>query len=250
MQSLNVVEEIYSRNSHREKVPFRRLRKPLSLSKSLKKIKGTGQTGIISEFKRKSPSGFINSKSVEIEAYFQKLSKQKNIAGFSILTEPDHFNGSYDDITAVQHFNIPILDKDFISTREMVDNAYNSGADAILLILDFLEENLVYLLADYAANLGMESLIEFHKIELASRIRPGEGRLFGYNRRNLITLELEPQEETLHNFLPVMGQGLILESGINSEYVRTHNMSEYLGMLIGASILEGGNLQELSQKKP
>lgn len=244
------MEEIYSRNSSRVSVPYRRTRVPISLRNNLIKIRNSGQIGIISEFKRKSPSGFLNSKSVEIEAYFQRLSNWENVAGFSVLTEPDHFNGTYDDITSVQHFNIPIMDKDFISTREMVVNAYNSGADAILLILDFLNVNQAYLLADYAASLGMESLLEFHNLELADRIRPGESRLFGYNRRNLVTLEMEPQEENLQDMFPHLENELILESGITSEYVKTHDVSEYLGMLIGASILDGDNLQGVFQQKP
>lgn len=238
------MEEIYSRNSHRPDIPFRRSRKPVSLIKSLEKVSELGETGIIAEFKRKSPSGFMGSRFPDIEQYFRRLSENRRIAGFSVLTEPDFFNGSYDDLTKVQDLEVPILDKDFISTKQMVDNAYNSGADAILLILDFLEENEVYLLADYAQSLGMESLIEFHSLKLVDRIKQGKGRLFGYNRRNLVTLDMEPQEEELAEILSEKDLSVILESGITSDYVRTHDVAVYSGMLIGASILDGDNVHD------
>ncbi len=237
------MEKIYSRNSSRQGVPFRRIRKPISLSESLDNVKKSFGTGIISEFKRKSPSGFSNSSSLNIETYFKKLSERKDIAGFSVLTEPDFFDGSYEDMTSVQHFNKPILDKDFISTREMVLNAYNSGADAILLILDFLDVDRLYLLADYAATLGMESLIEFHDIELMGNIHPGKGRIFGYNRRNLVTLKMDPHEENIQSITAKNGINVVLESGIDSDYLRNHDVSGYRGLLIGTSILQGDEVQ-------
>lgn len=238
------MKEIYSRNSSRPKFALRRTREPLSLNQSLTKLKDTGKTGIIAEFKRKSPSGFSNSKSLDIRAYFQGISGNRKIAGFSVLTEPDFFNGNYQDISEIQDFNVPILDKDFISTKEMVDSAFNCGADAILLILDFLAPSQLYLLSDYAVSLGLEALIEFHELKLVDRIDPGRGRIFGYNRRNLETLKMEPQEMELDEVVSRKDLDIILESGITSEYVRTHDVSRYKGMLIGTSILDGDKVQE------
>ncbi len=239
MKHSNVVEEIYSRNSGRKPVPLSRTRDPISLSGALKRVKESGVTGIIAEFKRSSPSGFKNLNSPDIMKYFHEISGNRRVAGFSVLTEPDYFHGSYGDITRAQKFEIPILDKDFISSSLMVENAFNSGADAILLILDFLPENEVYLLSDYAEEFGMESLIEFHGPELVEKVQKGKKRLFGYNRRNLSTLRMEPEEEEMRAILSKREIELILESGITSEYVQSHDLSAYAGMLIGASILEG-----------
>lgn len=236
---MSVVEEIYSRD--RKEYPFRRTRDPISLSASLSSVKESGGTGIIAEFKRKSPSGFQKGNGEGSREYFTEVSVH-NPAGFSVLTEPDHFLGSYDDLASVQDFSIPILDKDFVSNEKMVRNAYNAGADAILLIMDFLELEVVYQLADYALELGMESLIEFHDLHLSEGIRPSRGRLFGYNRRNLKTLEMEPQEEKLAELLGNEIKNIILESGIDSDYLRNHDVSMYKGMLIGASILQGDNV--------
>ncbi len=239
---MNVVERIYSRNSSREAVPFSRTRMPISLSGNLRKIKESGETGIIAEFKRNSPSGFTNHNFPDITPYFQQISRYSRVGGFSVLTEPDHFHGSYGDITQVQEFETPILDKDFISTRKMVENAYNCGADAILLILDFLPENEVYMLSDYAWELGMESLIEFHDPGLVDMIQKGNSRLFGYNRRNLVTLEMEPMEEELKTVLAEHAIQVVLESGITAEYAASHDLSGYSGLLVGTSILQGNML--------
>lgn len=244
MSYLNVVEEIYSRNYLRTAIPFRRTRQPLSLSRKLESVKATGHTGIIAEFKRKSPSGFSNSEFTGVEDYFNSLMDDRKVAAFSVLTEPSHFSGDYCDVTNVQKYNTPILDKDFISSKEMVDYAFNSGADAILLILDFLEAGQLYLLSEYAVHLGMESLIEFHDLELAKEIRPGKGRLFGYNRRNLKTLKMEPQEERLGEFILEKKIPLVLESGITTEYVKTHDVSVYSGLLVGTSILKGDRVHD------
>lgn len=235
---MNVVEEIYSRNPNRETCPYSRTRGPVSLISELAAHRSGRFPGIISEYKRRSPSGFTKKDGSTPEEYFSLISATK-VAAFSVLTEPDYFNGSYSDISAVQHFGRPILDKDFVSSEEMVDNAYNAGADAILLILDFLETDRVYALADYARSLGMESLIEFHDLKHSLSISPEKGIIFGYNRRNLKTLKMEPQEGQLHELLSESGISVVLESGIDSAYLNSHDVSMFSGMLIGASILDG-----------
>lgn len=235
---MSTVDDIYSRNPLRSRIPFSRMREPISLLGSLLDFKSRGKTGIISEFKRKSPSGFDIRRAVEPLQYFRD-SRLENIAGISILTEPDYFLGSYGDVSRVQELNIPILDKDFASTPLMVENAYNSGADVILFILDFLERQKVRELCKLAVSLGMEALVEFHDLSLMKDIEPQEGVIIGYNRRNLRTLKMEPQEEKVLAGLKGSGVEVILESGIDREYLREHDVSPYLGMLIGTSILHG-----------
>lgn len=235
---MNVVEEIYARNPGRPRVPYRRKRETLSLIRSLERHRTESYPGIIAEYKRKSPSGFMKQDSGTPVEYFDQLTG-RNIAGFSVLTEPDHFLGSYQDITSSAGFNIPILDKDFISSPEMIEDAYNAGADAILLILDFLEQDTIYDLAEHAASLGMESLVEFHDLSHLETLKTRRGIIFGYNRRNLRTLRMEPEEERVLELLSGSGPGIVLESGIDSEYLKKHDVSRFAGMLIGASILDG-----------
>ncbi len=238
---MNTVDIIYSRNRFREKIPYSRTRDPLSLYRNLDKFKSIGKTGVISEFKRKSPSGFALGKALDPITYFRQSNLEK-IAGISILTEPDFFNGRYSDITKVQELNLPILNKDFASTETMVENAFNAGSDVILFILDFLEPHRVEELCSYALSLGMEALVEFHDPAFMDELKPQKGILYGYNRRNLRTLEMDPREDEILPKLGSRGVDIILESGINHAYLQTHNVSQYFGMLIGTSILNGENL--------
>ena len=235
---MDTVDSIYSRNHLRERVPFRRTRGTMSLHESLLRFKAEGKTGIISEFKRKSPSGFNLGIELGPCAYFSKSDLQ-NVAGLSILTEPEEFKGSYEDLTSVQELGLPILDKDFISTALMVENAYNAGADAVLLILDFLGTEKVQELSTIALSHGMEALVEFHDLSLIRHLTPRKGIIYGYNRRNLRTLKMEPSEEEVMQQVNGQGIEIILESGIDLSYLREHDVSQYLGMLIGTSILNG-----------
>ncbi len=245
---MNTVDQIYARNSLRAEIPYKRTRGPISLHENLMRFKSSGKTGIISEFKRRSPSGFDLKKNVDPIAYFNN-SNLENVAGISILTEPDFFNGSYSDITSVQSLNIPILDKDFASTETMVENAYNSGADVILFILDFLEPKKVEELSAYAITLGLEALVEFHDIALMKHLKPRKGVIYGYNRRNLRTLKMEPMEQEVMEYMKNRKTDIILESGIDQSYLQVHDVSQYLGMLIGTSILNGEILNS-DQGKP
>ena len=149
---MNTVEKIYMDNPGRTRFPYSRTRDTISLIRELHRIKAHGKPGIIKEFKRRSPSGFLNDRYPSVHDYFRSKIDART-AGMSILTEPDYFNGSYEDLSICQEFNLPILDKDFISTPVMVENAYNAGSDAILLIMDFLPPHAVEELACTARNM-------------------------------------------------------------------------------------------------
>ena len=238
MLSVSTVEHIYSRNWLRKPVEYSRTRDPISLKKSLLNFKKLGKTGIISEFKRKSPSGFNLGRDIGPLDYFRKADLQ-SVAGLSILTEPDHFLGNYADITVVQEFNLPILDKDFVSSGLMVRNAFNSGADAVLFILDFIGIEKAQELSNYAISLGMEALVEFHDIKFLDVLKPLKGVIYGYNRRNLKTLKMDPKEHQVLQKYEGSELEVVLESGIDSNYLHENDMSPYLGMLIGTSMLNG-----------
>ena len=194
------------------------------------------KTGIIVEFKRRSPSGFKNSRYLDPVAYFREQISPL-VAGFSVLSEPDYFHGNYGDATGLQDFDIPILDKDFISTNEMIDSAYNAGYDAILLIADFLRPENLESLCRYAIGKGMEVLIEFHDLVHIHDLRQMPGVLYGYNRRNLKTLQMDPHEDEIRRYLEDHDLPVVLESGIDSRYLKNNDVSKFAGLLVGTSIL-------------
>ncbi|MEM0157421.1 MAG: indole-3-glycerol-phosphate synthase TrpC [Thermoplasmataceae archaeon] len=234
---MNTVETIYLHNPERPHFPYSRTRDTISMIKELHRQKASGKPGIIKEFKRKSPSGFSNERYPSVHEYFRNKIDART-AGISILTEPEYFNGSYEDVKISQDFNLPILDKDFISTPAMVENAYNAGSDTILLIMDFLPMNAVHELADRAREFKMEVLLEFHDLRFLPEIVPRDGLIYGYNRRNLRTLKMEPQDETVKEYLMDHGVDVILESGLNSSHIDDARLWGFAGFLIGTSVLE------------
>ncbi len=233
---MNVVENIYVQNPKRPHFPYSRTRDTISMIKELHRQRASGKPGIIKEFKRRSPSGFTNERYPAVGEYFRNKIDSRT-AGISILTEPEYFNGSYDDIKIAQDFKLPILDKDFISTPAMVENAYNAGSDAILLIMDFLPMNLVHELTELAREFKMEVLLEFHDLQFLPEIVPINGLIYGYNRRNLKSLKMEPQDEAVMEFLTEHDVDIILESGLDSSHINSAKLWGFAGFLIGTSVL-------------
>jgi len=237
-----IVNNIYNKNNER-KLIFDNMRKRdvLSLKKSLKDC--NKPPGIIAEYKRKSPSGFRNNVNNDIIKYFNLI--KDNIAGISILTEPQYFNGSQLDVVSMQCYNKPILIKDFISNINMIKSSYMIGGDVYLLIADFLGYEKIKELTVYGKSLGMEALIEVHDKNKIKNIYNDENVLIGYNRRNLRTLKMEDESEDIYDELKSFGSPLILESGISINNAKTLKLKKYDGLLIGSSLLSGENINKL-----
>lgn len=142
------------------------------------------KSGIIAEFKRKSPSkGNINP-----YAEVEKISigyMQAGASALSVLTDETFFGGSNADLETARKFNYcPILRKDFIMDEYQVYEAKSIGADAILLIAAVLSQKEIQQLARLAHDLGMEVLLEFYAEEELEKYIP-EADLAGINNRNL-----------------------------------------------------------------
>jgi len=231
-----IVDEIYRNNSYRKLQEFNmRERGIISLKQVLEN--GKNGPGIIAEYKRKSPSGFSNKYNTDILKYFDSI--HTTIAGISILTEPQYFDGTPLDAMTVQCYNKPILIKDFISSEEMIRSSYMSGGDAFLLICDFMDYSRIKLLVQYGKRLGMDALVEVHDPESVKNIFPDENVILGYNRRNLKTLKMEDNSEEMYDNLKSYGLPLVLESGITSENIHKLPVEKYQGLLIGSSLLSG-----------
>jgi indole-3-glycerol phosphate synthase len=160
---------------------------PVSMKKYIQR---EDLTGIIAEFKRKSPSkGVINAyASVERTAIGYM---QAGASALSVLTDKQFFGGSNEDLTTARKFNFcPIIRKDFTIDEYQVIEAKSIGADAILLIAAVLDPVLSRTLTAFAHSLGMEVLLEVHdEAELKSNLEVGAD-LIGVNNRNLKTFEV------------------------------------------------------------
>lgn len=148
------------------------------------------KTGIIAEFKRKSPSkGLING-----SASVEKTSigyMQAGASALSILTDKEFFGGANEDLTAARKFNFcPILRKDFVIDEYQIVEAKSIGADCILLIAAALPPERLSELAAFAHSLGLEVLMEVHDQEELDRSINEHLDLVGVNNRSLKTFEV------------------------------------------------------------
>ncbi|RME97053.1 MAG: indole-3-glycerol-phosphate synthase, partial [Bacteroidetes bacterium] len=131
----------------------------VSLSKYLQR---PDKSGIIAEFKRKSPS----KAAINLYASVEQVSigyMQAGASALSILTDEHFFGGKNEDLTTARKFNFcPILRKDFIIDEYQIIEARSIGADAVLLIAACLEKEQLHDFAKLARSLGLEVLVELH----------------------------------------------------------------------------------------
>ncbi|MBI5373765.1 MAG: indole-3-glycerol phosphate synthase TrpC [Sphingobacteriales bacterium] len=197
-----------------------------------------GSTGIIAEFKRKSPSkGWFKTKELEVEPVVTAYNK--SAAGISVLTDHEFFGGDLDDlIQAKVVTDIPVLRKDFIVDSWQIAESKAFGADVILLIAACLSPAQVKEYAAYAASIGLESILEIHNEEELGHIC-GEVSMVGVNNRNLKTFEVDINTSLrLIKHIPA-GKPAIAESGItNVETIVSLRNAGFRGFLIGENFMK------------
>ncbi|KAL8926355.1 MAG: hypothetical protein Q9172_001806 [Xanthocarpia lactea] len=151
---------------------------------------------LMAEIKRASPSKGV----ISLKTYAPEQARKYALAGasvISVLTEPEWFKGSIDDLRAVrQSFegmpNRPaVLRKEFIFDEYQILEARLAGADTVLLIVKMLDEGTLRKLYTYSKSLGMEPLVEVNTLdEMAVAIRLGS-QVIGVNNRNLTNFEVD-----------------------------------------------------------
>lgn len=189
-----------------------------SFTRALRRRTGPGaspQPALIMECKAASPSrGTIRADYDPAQLAAQYA---PHAAAVSVLTEPDRFNGSFEDLAAVRAVvDVPVLCKDFIVDEVQVLAARHLGADAILLMLSVVPDDVYRELAELAASLGMGVLTEVSTPEELHRAAALGAEVIGINNRDLRTLETDiARTEELAPLAPA-GAVLVGESGIAS----------------------------------
>jgi indole-3-glycerol phosphate synthase len=214
-----------------EKSPFfsRETLSPLSFLKD--------RTGIIAEFKRRSPSkGVINDRVSVAE-----VTKGYTAGGascLSVLTDMSFFGGSREDLEEARVNAIPILRKDFIIDEYQIVEAKSMGADMILLIAACLTPGEVRRLAGFAVSLGLEPLLEIHGEDELGHICETT-MLVGVNNRDLKTFSVDVERSIrLSRRLP-SDRLLIAESGIDRvETIRYMKEAGFHGFLVGEHFMK------------
>jgi len=197
------------------------------------------RTGIIAEFKRKSPSkGIINDK-VSVKEV-TKAYADAGASALSVLTDRNFFMGSTTDLVSARLINtIPILRKDFMIDEYQVMEAKALGADVILLIAAILTPDEIQNLASVAKSLGLNVLLEVHSLEeLEKSINPNLDAI-GVNNRNLadFTVSVETSfklaEHIPAEFLKIS------ESAISDpETIKQLKLAGFHGFLIGENFMK------------
>lgn len=195
------------------------------------------KTGIIAEFKRKSPSKGIINDSATIEDVSAAYTKH-GASALSILTDKHFFGGTADDLIKARVNHIPILRKDFMIDPYQVAEAKAMGADVILLIAACLTPKQVKEMAAYATSLQLEVLLEIHTEQELQHICD-ETSIVGINNRDLKTFTVDINRSiALSKKIPA-DKIKIAESGINTiETIRIFKNEGYHGFLIGENFMK------------
>jgi indole-3-glycerol phosphate synthase len=170
---------------------------------------------LIAEMKRASPSRGPIRPDADVTSIVRAY-EQGGAAACSILTEPQFFGGSLDDLRAARAAcTLPLLRKDFIVDCYQLAEARLAGADAALLIVAALEEAEFAELLHFGGELGLDLLVEAHTEDEVQAAVDGGAEIVGINNRNLKTLEVDP--DTVLNLLADIPAGTVVvaESGIS-----------------------------------
>jgi len=195
------------------------------------------RTGIIAEFKRRSPSKGIINNAADVNKVTTAY-VQGGASALSILTDEYFFGGSESDLLRARIHEIPILRKDFIVDKYQLVESRAMGADVILLIAACLSPKEVRDLAAFAKELELEVLLELHgENELAHVC--DEIDLVGINNRNLKTFEVDIERSlSMANKIPA-GKIRIAESGISKiENIKLFREHGFKGFLMGEHFMK------------
>jgi len=249
----NILEKIIKKKSKK----IENLKKTISLD-SLNELINTNNTfinfkekiknnikdkkiSIIAEIKKASPSAGVIIKDynpVEIANIYN----DNKATCLSVLTEENFFLGNLIHISKIkQQINLPILCKDFFVDKFQISLAKSYGADAILIILAGVSDNLANELYDEALKLDMSVIVEVHTVEEANRALKFKNALIGINNRNLKTLKTDLNTTyDIHEVLINHQEPLISESGIKTkdELLELSNKTTIKTFLIGESLLK------------
>lgn len=212
---------------------------------SKKLVQSLNRPALIAEVKKASPSkGVIkeNFNPIDIAVTYEKA----GAACLSVLTDTEFFQGSLQYLRDIRnHVSLPLLRKDFIIDEKQIIESVENGADAILLIAACLTSDKLRDLYDFAAECGLECLVEVHSIEEIQQVYDVcNPSMIGINNRDLKTFTTDIQ----HTFsmLPSIKKDtlVISESGIKTASdVKSLMDHQVNGMLIGETLMRAESIQ-------
>jgi indole-3-glycerol phosphate synthase len=223
-----------------------------SLAGSIAAARTRGELAVIGEVKRRSPSVGAIDEQVDPVAQAGAYAGA-GAAAISVLTEPDHFAGTIDDLVAVRHHvDVPVLRKDFIIDGSQLDAAHDAGADSVLLIAALLADRAMAMLVAHAHELDMEVLLEVHDERELERALATDADVIGINNRNLSSFLVDlTTSERLAAVAADDPRPLVAESGIRTPRDAARMQAAGVdALLVGEALMRapqpGGLLRELA----
>ena len=196
---------------------------------------------LIAEIKKASPSAGIIVENYD-PLNIAKIYNDNKATCLSILTEEDFFLGNLTHVSKVKEkIKLPILCKDFFIDKFQVHLAKSYGADAILIILAGVSDELANELYEEALKLNMSVIVEVHTVDEAKKALNFKEALIGINNRNLKTLKTDINTTyDIHDVLINHKGPLISESGIKTkeELLNLKDKTNIKTFLIGESLLK------------
>jgi indole-3-glycerol phosphate synthase len=201
-----------------------------------------GPMRVIAEVKRASPSAGPISAGLDAPAQARRYAAA-GAAAVSVLTDGPGFGGSLADLVAVRAaVPVPVLRKDFVLDRYQLLEARAAGADAALLIVAALADDLLRRLLDDCAALGLSALVEAHDLAEAERAVAAGARIVGVNNRDLRTFQVDLA--TSERILPALPAGVrgVAESGVRTgEDARRLRRAGAANLLVGEALVRAAD---------
>ncbi len=212
------------------------------------------QLSLLAEIKRASPSKGV----ISLETCAPAQARKYALAGasvISVLTEPEWFKGSIEDLRAVRQSlegmpNRPaVLRKEFIFDEYQILEARLAGADTILLIVKMLEESTLRTLYHYSQSLGMEPLVEVNTIEEMEVATSLGAQVIGVNNRNLTNFEVDL--DTTTRLMEKVQDGTVVcaLSGISGpDDVKAYKQNGVGAILVGEALMRATDTAAITKK--
>ena len=251
--SKNVLEKIIKKKIDRidllkKLISLKSLNEKIKENKSFINFKDRIQNNIennkislIAEIKKASPSAGIIIKNYD-PVKIAKIYNNNKATCLSILTEEDYFLGNLIHLSKVKEkIKLPVLCKDFFIDKFQVHLAKSYGADAILIIIAGVSDELANELYEEALKLDMSIIVEVHTVDEAKKALNFKEALIGVNNRDLKTLKINLNTTyDIHDVLINHSGPLISESGIKTkdELLSIKNKTKIKTFLIGESLLK------------
>lgn len=200
------------------------------------------RVNIIAEIKRRSPSKGIIREDFD-PVWIADSYASADAAALSVLAEEDFFGGSLEHLRAIRsRVALPLLRKDFIFDEYQLYESVLAGADAVLLIVAILEDELLARLIELAGKLELDALVEVHSADEMNRAARVGASIIGVNNRDLTTFAVDLDTSVRLATLAPAGATLVSESGINNgSDIRRLKSAGFKAFLVGEHLMRAAD---------